>query len=160
MSLATPTNAAVWPVGLMNDAKPPFSLPITATRRTPVASQAVMSPIAASPPVPRYAEDFPSLFCVPTYAPKSLSAALYVLLGWTGSIAFPAVTMELGWVATVLLLLGGVLYSLGAAVYALRRPDPAPAVFGYHEVFHALVILAVSAHWAAIAFWLLPHHAA
>jgi hemolysin III len=51
---------------------------------------------------------------------------------------------------------GGVVYTLGAAVYALRRPDPAPAVFGYHEVFHALVIIAAVLHFAAVATWLLP----
>jgi hemolysin III len=51
---------------------------------------------------------------------------------------------------------GGVLYTLGAVVYALRRPDPAPEVFGYHEVFHALVIAAASLQYAVIAFFVLP----
>ena len=90
-------------------------------------------------------------------APKWLSAVLYVGLGWSGSVAFPQVATELGWVATALLLLGGVLYSAGAAVYALRRPDPAPAVFGYHEVFHALVVAAAGAHYAVVAWFILPH---
>ncbi len=89
-------------------------------------------------------------------APKSLSAALYVLLGWTGSVAFPAVVTQLGWGATALLVAGGLLYSLGAAVYAFRRPDPSPEVFGYHEVFHALVIVAAAAHYAVVAACVLP----
>jgi hemolysin III len=58
--------------------------------------------------------------------------------------------------AVLLLVGGGAVYSLGAAVYALRRPDPVPAVFGYHEVFHALVIIAAALHFAAVASWLLP----
>jgi hemolysin III len=93
-------------------------------------------------------------------APKWLSATLYVVVGWTGVFAMPDLLVNVGWAPTALLLVGGLLYSAGAVVYALKRPDPVPTVFGYHEVFHAIVILAVSAHWAAIAFWLLPHHAA
>jgi hemolysin III len=89
-------------------------------------------------------------------APKWLSALLYVLLGWTGSAAFPQLVGQLGWGAGALLALGGVLYSAGAAVYALRRPDPAPAVFGYHEVFHALVVVAATTHYAVVAFFVLP----
>jgi hemolysin III len=56
----------------------------------------------------------------------------------------------------MLLALGGVLYTLGAVVYAVRRPDPVPAVFGYHEVFHILVIAAAVLQYAVIAFWIAP----
>lgn len=84
-------------------------------------------------------------------APKWLSAALYVALGWVGVTAMPTLVETSGWTPTALLLAGGILYSLGALVYALRRPDPAPAVFGYHEIFHALVVVAAVAHWAAVA---------
>jgi hemolysin III len=63
---------------------------------------------------------------------------------------------ELGLVAIALVTAGGVLYTSGAVVYALRRPDPAPAVFGYHEVFHLLVILAAALQFAAVAFYVLP----
>lgn len=82
--------------------------------------------------------------------PKWLSALSYVVLGWVGVVATPAL-LAAGWTIPVLLLVGGLLYSLGAAVYALKRPDPVPAVFGYHEVFHALVVVAAGLHWAAVA---------
>jgi len=89
-------------------------------------------------------------------APKWLSAASYVMLGWVGVVAMPDLTVHAGWTATALLMAGGIVYSLGALVYALRRPDPAPAVFGYHEVFHALVVIAAGIHYAAVAFVLVP----
>ena len=89
-------------------------------------------------------------------APKWLSAVLYVVVGWTGLVAFPHMVERLGWVATTLMALGGALYSAGAAVYALRRPNPVPDVFGYHEVFHALVIAAAIPHYAVVAVYVLP----
>jgi hemolysin III len=89
-------------------------------------------------------------------APKWVSAASYVVLGWVGVVAMPEVLVHAGWVPTALLVSGGLLYSLGAVVYAVRRPDPVPAVFGYHEVFHALVVVAAIAHYAAVALTILP----
>jgi len=89
-------------------------------------------------------------------APKWLSALLYVVLGWTGVAAMPDLVARAGWTPTVLLAAGGLCYSAGAAVYALRRPDPLPAVFGYHEVFHALVVVAAGTHYAAVALCILP----
>lgn len=83
-------------------------------------------------------------------APKWLSAALYVALGWAGVSAMPSVVRTAGWTPTVLLLAGGLLYSAGAFIYVLRRPDPRPAVFGYHEVFHALVVAAAATHYVAV----------
>jgi hemolysin III len=61
--------------------------------------------------------------------------------------------------AVALLAVGGALYSAGAIIYALRRPDPRPATFGYHEIFHVLVIAAAAVHYAAIAGYALPAHA-
>jgi hemolysin III len=92
-------------------------------------------------------------------APKWLSAVLYLLIGWSGTMAGPELVPQVGWTAIVLLILGGLFYSAGALVYAFRRPDPVPAVFGYHEVFHALVIAAAFTHWAVVAFYVLPHAA-
>ena len=65
-------------------------------------------------------------------------------------------TDKLGWVATAVIGLGGVLYTIGAVIYARRRPDPLPAVFGYHEVFHGLTIAGAACHYAVIGFWVLP----
>ena len=89
-------------------------------------------------------------------APKWLSSAVYVVLGWSGIAAMPQLVSHVGWGPTALIALGGALYSAGAAVYALRRPDPAPGVFGYHEVFHALVVAAAVTHYAVVALYVLP----
>ena len=89
-------------------------------------------------------------------APAWLRAALYVGLGWIAVAAMPQLGAAIGLVGLALLGLGGVLYTLGAVVYAVRRPDPAPAVFGYHEVFHILVIAAAAVQYAVIAVWLAP----
>jgi hemolysin III len=89
-------------------------------------------------------------------APKWFSAMVYTSLGWVAIVALPQLVSHIGPTATGLLALGGVFYSAGAAVYGLRRPNPVPAVFGYHEVFHALVIAAAAAQYAVIAFYLLP----
>jgi hemolysin III len=90
-------------------------------------------------------------------APHWLVAGVYVLLGWVAVAAFPGLLEELGVAPTALVAAGGVLYTLGAVVYAARRPDPAPTVFGYHEVFHALVIAAAALQYAVIAFFVLPN---
>ncbi len=83
--------------------------------------------------------------------PDWLAALLYVVLGWTAVGVGPALYGGLGAVRMGLLALGGLLYTAGAVVYARQRPDPAPATFGYHELFHALVIAAAAAHFAVIA---------
>ncbi len=89
-------------------------------------------------------------------APKALVAILYLALGWVAVAAFPTLLDELGITGTALVAVGGLLYTVGALVYAFQRPDPAPAVFGYHEVFHALVILAAALQYAVIAFYVIP----
>jgi hemolysin III len=83
-------------------------------------------------------------------------ALTYVLLGWVAVAAFPQLLAEIGVTATALVAAGGLLYTVGAVVYARRRPDPVPAVFGYHEVFHALVIAAAALQFAVVAFYVVP----
>ncbi len=89
-------------------------------------------------------------------APNWLAATIYVLLGSVAFGAFPGLVSEVGSTASGMVALGGLLYTVGAVVYACHRPDPVPAVFGYHEVFHVLVILAAGLQYAVIAFWVLP----
>lgn len=84
-------------------------------------------------------------------APKALVAALTVALGWAVVPTLPALRALLGGAGVGLLLGGGALYTLGAVIYATRRPDPFPRVFGYHEVFHALVVAAAALHFAVAA---------
>ena len=89
-------------------------------------------------------------------APKWVTALVYVAIGWVAIAAFPEMISELGAVAVALVAVGGVLYTGGAVVYALQKPDPAPAVFGYHEIFHVLVIAAAALQYVVIAFYVLP----
>jgi hemolysin III len=84
-------------------------------------------------------------------APKPLVAVVYLILGWVVVPVLPTLRLELGPIYIAFLAAGGIAYSLGAAVYAFRRPDPFPRVFGYHEVFHALVVAAAVFHFVAVA---------
>jgi hemolysin III len=89
-------------------------------------------------------------------APKWVSVSVYLAVGWIGALGYPAILVEAGLGAGILIAIGGVLYTAGAIVYARQRPDPSPAVFGYHEIFHVFVIAAAATHFAAIAFFALP----
>lgn len=89
-------------------------------------------------------------------APRVLSTALYLALGWVAVIPFVKLSATLSHTATALFVLGGVLYSLGGAIYATRSFNLAPGRLGFHEVFHVFVIAGASAHFAAIAFDLIP----
>jgi hemolysin III len=89
-------------------------------------------------------------------APRTVGVASYLALGWLAVIAAPRLLQLLGLVPLALLGAGGLLYSAGAIVYATQRPDPWPRTFGFHEVFHALVIIATAAQYAAIVGWVLP----
>jgi hemolysin III len=89
-------------------------------------------------------------------APKWVTALVYVAVGWIGALGFPAIVVGAGLGAGILIAAGGALYTTGAVIYARQRPDPNPAVFGYHEIFHVLVIAAAMAHYAAIAIYALP----
>ena len=89
-------------------------------------------------------------------APTWLGRAVYLALGWVAVVAMPQLFAQLGVAGGLLILVGGLVYSAGALVYARRRPDPVPAVFGYHEVFHLLVIVGVAAHFLAILLFAVP----
>jgi hemolysin III len=86
-------------------------------------------------------------------SPKWLSVAVAISLGWVGIAALPQLERTAGVAAVALLVAGGLAYPVGGLVYARRRPDPAPAVFGYHEVFHALTLVAIACQYVAIAFF-------
>jgi hemolysin III len=88
-------------------------------------------------------------------APKWLAAAIGIALGWVGIILLPQLWDHAGATGVLLLAVGGVLYTGGAIVYAKSWPDPIPAVFGYHELFHALVIAAAACQYAAVATFVL-----
>jgi hemolysin III len=89
-------------------------------------------------------------------APKWLLAAVYVALGLATAAVFGELPATIGWLGVAGLATGGLLYVIGAVVYASGRPNPWPKVFGYHEVFHALVLAAAALHYAVIAFAVLP----
>ena len=87
-------------------------------------------------------------------APELVAGSAFVGLGWVAALALPGVWTRAGAAAGVLMLVGGLLYTAGALAYHQRRPDPCPAVFGYHEVFHACVCAAAACHYAAVALFL------
>jgi hemolysin III len=89
-------------------------------------------------------------------APTWLSAAIGIALGWVGAVVFPQLLDVIGLTGSLLVFGGGLAYTAGALVYAFRRPNPYPRVFGFHEVFHVLVIAAVACQYAAVAFYVLP----
>jgi hemolysin III len=88
--------------------------------------------------------------------PKWASAMIFVSVGSMAILFLPNVVAAIGVPASVLMLLGGVLYVAGAVVYGLQWPDPKPTVFGYHEMFHAFVIAAATVHFVAIAVYIVP----
>jgi hemolysin III len=89
-------------------------------------------------------------------APKWVMAGFGIALGWLLAVVMPELLARTGAEVTTLLVVGGVLYTVGAVVYAVGRPDPVPAVFGYHEVFHVLVVAAAAAHYVGVAVSVLP----
>jgi hemolysin III len=91
--------------------------------------------------------------CFWVSAPGWLSAVIGLALGWIGIAAMPALARHEGLAPVILLAAGGLAYSIGAVVYVLRRPDPLPRVFGYHELFHAFTILALACQYVAIALF-------
>lgn len=90
------------------------------------------------------------------HAPKPLTAAPYVALGWVAAFVTLDLWRSLGPAGFVLVVTGGGLYTLGALAYAFRRPDPWPRVFGYHEIFHLFVVAGAALHYVSVAFVALP----
>ncbi len=90
-----------------------------------------------------------SLFWVK--APKIVSAMLYIIMGWLALPYLPQMSAALGSTSVDLIIAGGIIYSIGALIYAFKRPDPLPHIFGYHEIFHLLVIVAAAVHFVVIA---------
>ena len=88
-------------------------------------------------------------------APKWLSAVIGLVLGWIGVVAFSQL-LKIEVVGLLLVVAGGLLYSAGAIIYARRRPDPKPQVFGYNELFHVFTLAAAGCQFAAIAFYVIP----
>ncbi len=91
---------------------------------------------------------FKELFWVT--APKWVSAIFYVIMGWAGVFYFGEMSAALGPTNMALMVAGGIVYTMGAVIYALKRPDPFPKVFGYHEIFHLLVVVASLLHFIVV----------
>ncbi|MBB1014430.1 hemolysin III family protein [Dietzia schimae] len=87
-------------------------------------------------------------------APRWLYVVLYIGLGWT-AVWFAGDLITANLAAVILVMVGGVAYTGGAVVYGLKRPDPAPGVFGFHEVFHTCTVIAFACHWAAMLLFVL-----
>ncbi len=83
------------------------------------------------------------------------SAVLYMVLGWLAVVAFPQLLRAMSPAQMILMVTGGLLYTAGAIVFASRRPDPRPSTFGYHEIWHALMVAAAACHYAMILLLLL-----
>jgi len=80
-----------------------------------------------------------------------LTAVLYMAMGWFALVALPQLVHEMPPPAFVLTIVGGLLYTVGAIIFAIRRPDPSPAVFGYHEIWHAFMVAAAACHFVMVA---------
>ena len=93
-------------------------------------------------------------------APRGVVALSYVAVGCAVGVAIPDLVERLPVVPLALLAGGGLLYASGAAVYATRRPDPWPQSFGFHEIFHGLVVVAAASHFIAMLVWVVPGAAA
>lgn len=88
-------------------------------------------------------------------APRWLFVPMYIALGWVAVAVMPDLAAGAPWTANALIVAGGVLYTLGALVFAAKWPNPSPSVFGFHEIFHALTIAAALCHTVAIALLVL-----
>jgi hemolysin III len=83
-------------------------------------------------------------------APRWLSVPCYIALGWVAVFVMPELLHNAGVAAMVLVMAGGIIYTIGGIVYGLKKPNPVPGVFGFHEVFHACTLVAAICHYVAI----------
>lgn len=88
---------------------------------------------------------------LPVRKHKALAHVMFLTLGWAAVAALPLILVQTGVLVFALVFGGGVLYTIGAVIHITQRPDPFPAVFGYHEIFHALTIAAAICHYVAVA---------
>jgi hemolysin III len=88
--------------------------------------------------------------------PRWTGTGIYIAMGWLSLIIFPAYWAALPWPAVFMLFLGGALYTVGAVIYALRRPNPWPRVLGFHEIFHLFVVAGSVAFAVVVWVWALP----
>jgi hemolysin III len=91
-------------------------------------------------------------------APQWAVAVPYVAVGWCSLIVAPQLVRSLGWVGFALMLIAGISYTAGALVYALKRPDPWPGAFGFHEVFHACTVIGAGTFAYLVTFIALPRY--
>jgi len=89
-------------------------------------------------------------------SPQWLTGVVAIALGWVGVVVAPKFAGEIGAGGMTLVVAGGLAYTAGAVIFAMRRPNPYPKTFGYHEIFHVLVITAVACHYVAVAFFAVP----
>lgn len=92
----------------------------------------------------------------PNQRHRAFAHTAFLVIGWVAVLAAPFLWIDLGPIGFLGVVAGGVLYTIGAVIHALKRPDPVPLVFGYHEIFHAFVIAALVVHYLVIAFVVLP----
>jgi hemolysin III len=126
---------------------------------TPVALLALKGPLASTILIVMWAGALGGVIFKLAWidAPKWLFALVYVVLGLVTATVFGELPATIGWLGAVGLATGGLLYVVGAVIYTSGKPNPWPKVFGYHEVFHTLVLAAAGLHYAVIAFAVLPH---
>jgi hemolysin III len=88
--------------------------------------------------------------------PRTIKTGLYIGMGWVALLVLPVVFTVLHWAVISLFIFSGVLYTVGGVIFALRRPNPLPRFFGYHEIFHLLVVIAGAINFVVIWAWIAP----
>lgn len=89
--------------------------------------------------------------------PRWISFTMYITLGWMGAFLALFCMQQIGLSGAAVIAVGGVLYTIGGAIFVAEKPNPYPGYFGFHEIWHVFVFLAASVHWSVMYFWLLPY---